>query len=223
MLVKTAYPLTYLLILLAFCTALPHDMGKSFLRKLCWAPPLRESLPWQVPINSLVVTWKSRMMKTRGCGTLFERGCAGEKACSLGCDADKEVAGATKKIPLPICVPISWKPPAVDSLELNTDSSSIGNPGIGGAETIIRDHNGSWIIGSHCHFPFATNIETELWAVRDRLTLARRLDLRHLDIEVDATLIIHFMSNNSFSNPTLFPLIDKYDTWHVKLGSKAGI
>ncbi|KAK5846336.1 hypothetical protein PVK06_002619 [Gossypium arboreum] len=111
------------------------------------------------------------------------------------------VPGATKKIPLPICVAISWKPPA--------DSSSIGNLGIGGAETIIRDHNGPWIISSHCHFPFATNIETELWAVRDRLTLARRLDLRHLDTEDDATLIIHFMSNNSFSNPILFPLIDK--------------
>ena len=50
--------------------------------------------------------------------------------------------------------------------KLSTDGSPIGNPGKAGAGTIIRDHNGSWVIGSYRHISKATRSQERTSAVR---------------------------------------------------------
>ncbi|OMO64495.1 reverse transcriptase [Corchorus capsularis] len=67
-------------------------------------------------------------------------------------------------------IPVSWQPPGPGWLKLNTDGSSLGNPGLARAGTVIRDHEGGWVRGSVRQLGICSNYLAELWALRDGLT-----------------------------------------------------
>jgi ribonuclease HI len=50
---------------------------------------------------------------------------------------------------------------------LNVDGTSYGNPGITGYGGLIRDHNGSWIIGFSGPVSFVDSLEVELLAIKN--------------------------------------------------------
>lgn len=50
-------------------------------------------------------------------------------------------------------------------------------------------------------------------SLRDSLMLAKSLNIRQLEIEVNAILVIHFLRNANFCNPILSPLIDECKTF----------
>ncbi|KAK9274140.1 hypothetical protein L1049_018954 [Liquidambar formosana] len=66
----------------------------------------------------------------------------------------------------------NWIPPPPLWAKLNTDGSSLGNPGPAGAGELIRDHNGQWIVGFIQNVGRSTSMAAELWALRDGLQLA---------------------------------------------------
>lgn len=44
--------------------------------------------------------------------------------------------------PMPATLDLVWKPPPVDTLKLNFDGASKGNPAPTGFRCVLRDHNG---------------------------------------------------------------------------------
>jgi ribonuclease HI len=50
---------------------------------------------------------------------------------------------------------------------LNVDGTSYGNPGITCYGGLIRDHNGSWIIGFSVPVSFVDSLEVELLAIKN--------------------------------------------------------
>ncbi|KAK5819675.1 hypothetical protein PVK06_024694 [Gossypium arboreum] len=72
--------------------------------------------------------------------------------------------------------------------------AATGYPRKAEARALIRNHDGKWIVGSYRHIPRSTRVEAELWALRDGLQLAKNLNLERVEIEVNATIVIHFMT-----------------------------
>lgn len=61
----------------------------------------------------------------------------------------------------------------------------MGNPG--------REGAGNWVIGAYHHIPRTTNVEAELWDLRDGLSLPSDHDFLNIEIEVDASTVLFFM------------------------------
>ena len=57
--------------------------------------------------------------------------------------------------------------PPENWVKLNTNGSSIGNPGLAGGEGLIRNANGEWVRGFARAIGVTTSAVAELWALRD--------------------------------------------------------
>lgn len=59
--------------------------------------------------------------------------------------------------------------------KLNTNGASLGNPGKVEGGGIIKDNQGKWVKGFFRLIGFTTSIISELWELRDGLSLAIQL------------------------------------------------
>lgn len=66
---------------------------------------------------------------------------------------------------------IRWERPRSGWRKLNTDGSSLGNPGLVGGGGVIRDEIGNWVAGFSRRIGVTSSFEAELWALRDGLTI----------------------------------------------------
>ena len=80
------------------------------------------------------------------------------------------------------------------SFKVNSDDSSFGNPGRAGYSGLLRNSDGSWIIGYSRHIGRADNLIVELLAVRKSLQIAWNLGYRHMVCEVDCLEVIQLVS-----------------------------
>lgn len=85
-------------------------------------------------------------------------------------------------------------PPPLGFFKLNTDGSSLTNPGVAGAGGLTRNHLGEWISGFYRNLGMATNTIAELWALRDGLLLVKSLNIDNLQVELDAKAIAELIS-----------------------------
>ncbi|GLT55461.1 hypothetical protein SLA2020_285800 [Shorea laevis] len=60
---------------------------------------------------------------------------------------------------------ISWTTP-MNWVKLNTDESTIGNPGRAGRGGLLWDSQGHWIVGFVRNIGITTALAAELWAIR---------------------------------------------------------
>jgi ribonuclease HI len=104
-------------------------------------------------------------------------------------------------------IPVKWVPPALGWVKLNTDGSSLGNPGQAGGGGVIRDHVGHWIRGFTRRVGVATSLAAELWAIRDGLSLIVDMGFLYVTIEIDALMVVSFLALNSIPHPSLRPLV----------------
>ena len=93
-------------------------------------------------------------------------------------------------------------------MKLNTDSSSLGNPGLAGAGGLIRDENGSWVVGFARKIGVASSLLAELWALRDGPLLCLQFHVQAVIIEMDAKAIVHAFSHQSNSNTIVSSLMN---------------
>ena len=100
-----------------------------------------------------------------------------------------------------------WKKPPVEWCKLNTDGTSLGNPGKAGGGGIIRDSEGRWVKGFARSIGFTASIIVELWALRDGLLLADQIGVQNLWIELDAKVVVELVQSNSTSNAFYSPLL----------------
>ncbi|OMO51393.1 hypothetical protein CCACVL1_29818 [Corchorus capsularis] len=120
------------------------------------------------------------------------------------------VNGKTKILPIAPIIQVSWKPPDQGWLKLNTDGSSLGNLGLVGSGSVIRDNEGNWVRGSIRHLGFCTNFVAEFWALRDGLFLAVSLNIRKLVIELDSTTVIATLNSQCPDNLFIQPIVNDY-------------
>ena len=58
------------------------------------------------------------------------------------------------------------------------------------ARGLIRDHRGAWIGSFNRAISYTHSMTTELWGLRDGLTLTRNSDIKKLLIEIDASAVV---------------------------------
>ena len=108
--------------------------------------------------------------------------------------SEKQSSGRTR-------IQVKWLPPPLNWFKLNSDGSSMGNPGLAGGGGIIRDSVGRWVKGYARAIGVTTSVAAELWALRDGIRLCISLNLPAMEIELDAKVVADFMrSNNSRAN-----------------------
>lgn len=93
-------------------------------------------------------------------------------------------------------------------MKLNTDGSSLGNPGSAGGGGVIRDWSGRWVVGFSRKIGIATSLLAELWAIRDGLMLCIDRNLAMVEVELDANAVVDMLANPLYSNNAISPLIE---------------
>ena len=97
-------------------------------------------------------------------------------------------------------IQVRWEKPSLGWVKLNTDGSSLGNPGRDSGGGLIRDSNGKWMTGFCRNIGVASSIEVELWTLRDGLSLCINLNLVAVEIEVNAKVVVGWIINDFNSN-----------------------
>ncbi|KAK4382236.1 putative ribonuclease H protein [Sesamum angolense] len=90
---------------------------------------------------------------------------------------------------------VRWHAPSPSWFKLNTDGSSLGNPGLAGAAGIIRDSAGHVHLAYQFAFGTGTSVLAELTAVWRGMELALTHGLAPLVVEVDATTVISLLQS----------------------------
>lgn len=93
-------------------------------------------------------------------------------------------------------------------MKLNSDGSSMGNPGVAGEGGVIRNHNGKWIRGFSRSIGITTSVIVELWALRDGLKLCIDMHLPVVIVELNALLVVDMINGNLTFSLCLSPLVD---------------
>lgn len=95
---------------------------------------------------------------------------------------------------------VRWNKPALGWYKLNIDGSSLDNSRLASGGSFIRDHNGAWIKGSSHAIGVSTSVNVELWALREGLLMCRNLNLVAIEIELDAKVVVGWISEEYNSN-----------------------
>ncbi|KAL0392788.1 UNVERIFIED_CONTAM: putative ribonuclease H protein [Sesamum radiatum] len=92
---------------------------------------------------------------------------------------------------------VRWQAPSPSWFKLNTDGSSLGNPGLAGAAGIIRDSAGHVHLAYQLALGTGTSVLEELTAVWRGMELALTHGLAPLVVEVDATTVISLLQSRA--------------------------
>jgi len=75
-------------------------------------------------------------------------------------------------------------------VKINSNGSVFSNPKKVRGEVIIRCSNGDLIAGCMRKLGYTSSNLAELWALRDRLDLAKQLNIENIVVEMDAEFLI---------------------------------
>lgn len=103
-----------------------------------------------------------------------------------------------------IQIAVRWTPPPSGWYKLNTDGSVGGISNRAGAGGLIRDERGTWTSWFSRFVGSTNSLITELWAVREGLQLAKRLNIQNLVVELDALVVVNLLNGlnvNEFLTP----------------------
>ena len=103
---------------------------------------------------------------------------------------------------------IKWERPIVGWLKLNTDGSSLGNPGLATWGGVIRDGNGNWVVGFTRKIGNTSSFMAELWALHDGLLIYVNCNYFAVEVEVDAKAVIDVVANPRQSNDFILSIMD---------------
>ncbi|KAL0013291.1 hypothetical protein SO802_000360 [Lithocarpus litseifolius] len=98
--------------------------------------------------------------------------------------------------------PVQWSKLANGWVKLNTDGSSLGNPGLAGGGGLIRDEEAKWIVNFAHKIGKTTSFIAELWALRDGLNVCISHNFAAMEVELDAK------ANPNYTNVLVSSLMD---------------
>ncbi|KAK9984436.1 hypothetical protein SO802_033961 [Lithocarpus litseifolius] len=93
-------------------------------------------------------------------------------------------------------IQVRWLPPSLNWFKVNSDGSSMGNPGLAGGGGLIRNQDGEWVKGYARSIGCATSVAAELWALRDGIRLCISLKLLAVVFELDAKLVVDLLKKD---------------------------
>ncbi|KAK1412939.1 hypothetical protein QVD17_34560 [Tagetes erecta] len=98
---------------------------------------------------------------------------------------------------------VNWNHPKSGWLKLNTDGSSLGNPGASSYGGVIRNDCGEWVLGYVGNIGFDTSLASEIWGITMGLRLIRVMELKNVIIETDcqAALLLITVKSVDKSHP----------------------
>jgi ribonuclease HI len=94
-------------------------------------------------------------------------------------------------------IAVSWEKLDLGWFKLNTDGSSLVNPGISGAGGLIRDHKGNLIVAFSEYVGIGSNNKAELLGVLIGLRKCKAMSLRNIVVELDSSLIVTWFEKGS--------------------------
>lgn len=100
-----------------------------------------------------------------------------------------------------------WSKPEVGWLKLNTDGSFGGEGALSRCGGLLRDSNGQWIRGFAKAMVVSSSLAAEMWALREGLTLCLDMLTQAVEIELDVSAAISFISGNSTLMETSLALL----------------
>ncbi|KAJ0527599.1 putative ribonuclease H domain-containing protein [Helianthus annuus] len=81
---------------------------------------------------------------------------------------------------------VYWDPPNSGWLKLNTDGSSLGNPGQSSYGGVVRNTHGEWVCGYVGNIGYNTSLAAEIWGIMMGLRFIRVMGLNNVVIETDS-------------------------------------
>ena len=99
------------------------------------------------------------------------------------------------------------KRPVRGWFKLNTDDSSLGNPGAAGGEVVLCSDSGAWINAFSRNIGITTSFLAELWTLRDGQIMCLNLKINALEVELDAKVVVELMNSTCMSNATNSSLV----------------
>ena len=93
-------------------------------------------------------------------------------------------------------------------LKLNTDGAANGVMGSVGGGGVIRDKNGSWVVGFSRKLRSASSFMAKLWALRDGLLLCQQLNPSKIIVEMDAKALVDAINRPNYSNFVISSLFE---------------
>ena len=106
-------------------------------------------------------------------------------------------------------IQVKWTKPPIGWVKLNTNGTMYGNPVKVGGGGVLRSSSGDWIGGFVRRIGSTSSTVAELWALKDRLTMAKQMGIENICIEMDAELIVQLVSRPSMVNLMLEPLLSE--------------
>ena len=97
-------------------------------------------------------------------------------------------------------IQVRWLCPPTNWFKLNTDESSLGNPGLASGGGLIRNEKGEWIKGFAYAIRTVTSLVAEFWALKDGIRLCITLKLPAVEIELDSKLVVDLLKKD-LNNP----------------------
>jgi ribonuclease HI len=94
-------------------------------------------------------------------------------------------------------VAVSWEKLELGWFKLNTNGSSLVNPGESGAGGLIRDHKGNLIVAFSEYFGIDSNNKAKLLGVLIGLRKCKAMGLRNIVVELDSSLIVTWFEKGS--------------------------
>ncbi|KAF7833196.1 putative ribonuclease H protein At1g65750 family [Senna tora] len=104
-------------------------------------------------------------------------------------------------------ISIGWTKPVEGYVKLNTDGSSIGNPGPMGIGGIFRNSDGGWLLGFSSFVGIQSNMFAELNAIKHGLAIAVDRKISKLEVNSDCLEAINLITREDISNHHLGVLI----------------
>ncbi|KAM7498823.1 hypothetical protein LguiA_023237 [Lonicera macranthoides] len=102
---------------------------------------------------------------------------------------------------------IRWNFPRAGTIKLNTDGSSMGNPGPTGFRGLARDDQGKWMSGFAGFIRNAMILKAELWAAREAMVLIKDKGWLGAIVEVDSANVLDLINSNDWEDHPLKVLI----------------
>jgi len=90
---------------------------------------------------------------------------------------------------------IAWSKPAQGRVKLNTDGSSLGNPGVSGAGGVIRDMQGALLLAFSKNLGYGNSTYAELRALMEGVKHCKNMNFGVIDSEMDSKVILSWLDN----------------------------
>lgn len=117
-------------------------------------------------------------------------------------------AVSTKHFQPRVTIQVRWERPDQGWMKINTDGSSLGNPGRAGGGGVIRDWTGRWIVGFSRRIGITTSLLAELWAIRDGLMLCIERNFSKVEVELDAKAVVDMLTNPQYDNMAIHAILE---------------